>query len=174
MLAVSGDGGAMYGIAELATARQHDLPVTWLIVDDGGYGILREYMTGAFGSAFGTELARPDFVALAQAFGVPARETTPGDAARRTCPRHSPRTDPTSSYCPHCCRCSPRRTCRPRTDRPTGRDGYAAVGSGESLAGYFLTKSVTTSPLTLPQSCMRLSLAPQCEMPMCLPAGNLP
>jgi thiamine pyrophosphate-dependent acetolactate synthase large subunit-like protein len=41
VLAVSGDGGVMYSIAELATARQHDLPVTWLIVDDGGYGILR-------------------------------------------------------------------------------------------------------------------------------------
>ncbi|MFD9879499.1 thiamine pyrophosphate-binding protein, partial [[Kitasatospora] papulosa] len=39
VLAVSGDGGAMYSIAELATARQYDLPVTWLIVDDGGYGI---------------------------------------------------------------------------------------------------------------------------------------
>lgn len=77
VLAVSGDGGAMYGIAELATARQHDLPVTWLIVDDGGYGILREYMTGAFGSAYGTELTRPDFVALAEAFGVPARRSTP-------------------------------------------------------------------------------------------------
>ncbi len=77
VLAVSGDGGAMYGIAELATARQHDLPVTWLVVDDGGYGILREYMTGAFGSAYGTELARPHFPALAEAFGVPARCTTP-------------------------------------------------------------------------------------------------
>jgi acetolactate synthase I/II/III large subunit len=77
VLAVSGDGGAMYGIGELATARQLGLDVTWLIVDDGGYGILREYMTGSFGSAFGTELARPDFVALAEAFGVPARRATP-------------------------------------------------------------------------------------------------
>jgi len=77
VLAVSGDGGAMYGVADLATARQLDLDVTWLIVDDGGYGILREYMTGTFGSAYGTELARPDFVALAEAFGVPARQTTP-------------------------------------------------------------------------------------------------
>ncbi|HEX7186879.1 MAG TPA: thiamine pyrophosphate-binding protein [Actinomycetes bacterium] len=77
VLAVSGDGGAMYGIAELATVRQHDLPVTWLVVDDGGYGILREYMTGAFGAAFGTELARPDFVALAESFGVPATLTGP-------------------------------------------------------------------------------------------------
>jgi len=75
-LAVSGDGGGMYSIAELATARQHDANVTWLIVDDGGYGILREYMTGAFGQATATELARPDFVALARAFGVDAHLAT--------------------------------------------------------------------------------------------------
>ncbi|MFI2350307.1 thiamine pyrophosphate-binding protein [Streptomyces sp. NPDC019443] len=77
VLAVSGDGGAMYSIAELATARQYDLPVTWLIVDDGGYGILREYMKDAFGEPTATELSRPDFVALAESFGVPAVRTTP-------------------------------------------------------------------------------------------------
>jgi acetolactate synthase-1/2/3 large subunit len=77
VLAVSGDGGAMYSIAELATARQYNLPVTWLIVDDGGYGILREYMTDAFGGATATELARPDFVALAESFGVTAVRTAP-------------------------------------------------------------------------------------------------
>ncbi|MFJ9778428.1 thiamine pyrophosphate-binding protein [Amycolatopsis sp. NPDC101161] len=72
-LAVSGDGGAMYGVAELATAVQHGLDVTWLIIDDGGYGVLREYLTDAFGRTTATELARPDFVALASSFGVPAR-----------------------------------------------------------------------------------------------------
>ncbi|MGW0844530.1 thiamine pyrophosphate-binding protein [Streptomyces sp. NPDC002787] len=77
VLAVSGDGGALYSIAELATARQYDLNVTWLIVDDGGYGILREYMTDAFGETTGTELARPDFVALAESFGVPGMRTSP-------------------------------------------------------------------------------------------------
>ncbi|MDV2980761.1 UNVERIFIED_CONTAM: thiamine pyrophosphate-binding protein [Actinomycetes bacterium ARC8] len=77
VLAVSGDGSSMYSIAELATAKQHQAPVTWLIVDDGGYGILREYMEGAFGKATATELARPDFVALAQSFGIPARAVEP-------------------------------------------------------------------------------------------------
>ena len=77
VLAVSGDGSAMYSIAELATARQHNLPVTWLIVDDGGYGILREYMEGAFGKATATELTRPDFVKLAESFGVPAVRVAP-------------------------------------------------------------------------------------------------
>lgn len=71
VLAVSGDGGAMYSIAELATAKQHELDVTWLIVDDGGYGILREY-----GCATGTDLTGPDFVALAASFGVPAAVTS--------------------------------------------------------------------------------------------------
>ncbi|WP_323960362.1 thiamine pyrophosphate-binding protein [Arthrobacter sp. JZ12] len=79
VLAVSGDGSAMYSISELATARQHNLPVTWLIVDDGGYGILREYMEGAFGKATATELARPDFVKLAESFGVPAVRVEPQD-----------------------------------------------------------------------------------------------
>ncbi len=80
VLAVSGDGGALYGIAELAVAAQHDLPVVWLIVDDGGYGVLREYMEGAFGAATATELARPNYVALAESFGIAAEETTLADA----------------------------------------------------------------------------------------------
>ncbi|MDH6215893.1 thiamine pyrophosphate-binding protein [Streptomyces pseudovenezuelae] len=77
VLAVSGDGGALYSIAELATAKQYDLNVTWLIVDDGGYGILREYMTDTFGQATATELTRPDYVALAESFGVTGVRTTP-------------------------------------------------------------------------------------------------
>lgn len=75
--AVSGDGGAMYSIAELATARQHDANITWLIVDDGGYGILREYMTAEFGTATATDLARPDFAQLTASFGIPAHTATP-------------------------------------------------------------------------------------------------
>ncbi|MFF0017617.1 thiamine pyrophosphate-binding protein [Streptomyces sp. NPDC005374] len=83
VLAVSGDGGALYSVAELATARQYDLNVTWLIVDDGGYGILREYMTDAFGeaTATATELTRPDYVALAESFGVPGVRTSPSALA---------------------------------------------------------------------------------------------
>ncbi|MFD8938213.1 thiamine pyrophosphate-binding protein [Streptomyces sp. NPDC059578] len=80
VLAVSGDGGALYSIAELATARQYDLNVTWLIVDDGGYGILRTYLADTFGEQAGEpsmDLPGPDFVALAESFGVPATRATP-------------------------------------------------------------------------------------------------
>ncbi|MFD5658220.1 thiamine pyrophosphate-binding protein [Streptomyces hirsutus] len=77
VLAVSGDGGALYSVAELATARQYALDVTWLIVDDGGYGILRQYMTDAYGEPAATDLTGPDFVALAESFGVAGVRTTP-------------------------------------------------------------------------------------------------
>jgi acetolactate synthase-1/2/3 large subunit len=79
VLAVAGDGSSMYSLAELATAVQHQLNVTWLIVDDGGYGILREYMHDTFGRSTATELARPDFVRLAESFGVPAERVEASD-----------------------------------------------------------------------------------------------
>jgi acetolactate synthase-1/2/3 large subunit len=37
VLAVVGDGGFQYALAELGTAAQHAIPATLLIVDDGGY-----------------------------------------------------------------------------------------------------------------------------------------
>ena len=72
-LAVVGDGGIHYGLTELATARQHDLAAKLLIVDDGGYGILREYQRDAFGETHSVDLVQPDFEAACTAFGVPVR-----------------------------------------------------------------------------------------------------
>ncbi|WP_369860249.1 thiamine pyrophosphate-dependent enzyme [Auritidibacter sp. NML100628] len=63
VFAISGHGSSMYSISELASAHQHQLPVTWIVIDDGGYGTLCEYMTGAFDKATATELSRPNFVA---------------------------------------------------------------------------------------------------------------
>lgn len=75
-LAVHGDGGFQYGLAELASARQHGIAAALLLVDDGCYGILREYELDAYGETSAVELAQPDFVRLAEAFGVPVRETS--------------------------------------------------------------------------------------------------
>jgi acetolactate synthase-1/2/3 large subunit len=77
VLAVAGDGGFLYNVAELASARQNHLGAKLLLVDDGGYGILREYQRDSFGETFAVDLVQPDFVALAEAFGVPVRSTTP-------------------------------------------------------------------------------------------------
>jgi acetolactate synthase I/II/III large subunit len=92
-LAVVGDGGFLYGIQELATARQHGLDTVVLVVDDGGYGILREYQRDSFGETTAVDLAEPDFVAVAEAFGVPAERTTPdelGEALERAFAQEGP------------------------------------------------------------------------------------
>lgn len=73
-VAISGDGGAMYAISELGTLCQTGAPVTWLIVNDGGYGVLAEYLTSSYGATYATELSEPDFVALCESFGVAAQK----------------------------------------------------------------------------------------------------
>ncbi len=77
VLAVVGDGGFSYGAAELATARQYGLPAALLLIDDGGYGILREYQMSAFGVTHEVDLVQPDLAAVAAAAGVAVRTTTP-------------------------------------------------------------------------------------------------
>ena len=75
-LAVVGDGGFLYGLAELMSARQHGINANLLLIDDGGYGILREYQRDAYGESHGVDLTQPDFEALFAACGVPALGTT--------------------------------------------------------------------------------------------------
>jgi acetolactate synthase-1/2/3 large subunit len=75
-LALVGDGGFLFACGDLATAAQERLPFTVLLVDDGGYGMLRYDFTKDGEDPVGTELEPPDFVALAAAFRVHAEEVT--------------------------------------------------------------------------------------------------
>jgi thiamine pyrophosphate-dependent acetolactate synthase large subunit-like protein len=69
---VCGDGGFMYACGELATVVQERIPVTIVLVDDGGYGMLRFDQKLSGEEPFGVDLLTPDFAALAGSFGVPA------------------------------------------------------------------------------------------------------
>ena len=77
VLGVVGDGGFNYGLTELAPARQYGLDAKLLLVDDGGYGILREYQRDQFGETFSVDLVEPDFRAAIEAFGVPVVSVEP-------------------------------------------------------------------------------------------------
>jgi acetolactate synthase-1/2/3 large subunit len=76
-VSISGDGGFLYASGELATAAQEEIPVTAVIVDDGGYGMLRFDQQLRGDPHLGVDLHTPDFEAMAAAFGVRA-ETVGG------------------------------------------------------------------------------------------------
>jgi acetolactate synthase-1/2/3 large subunit len=73
----SGDGGFLYAAGELATMAQEELPLTAVIVDDGGYGMLRYDQKVKGDPTYGVDLKTPDFEALAGTFGIEA-ETVDG------------------------------------------------------------------------------------------------
>ena len=77
VLGVVGDGGFNYGIAELAAASQYGIDAKLLLVDDGGYGILREYQRDQFAETTSVDLVEPDFRALVEAYGVPVLSVPP-------------------------------------------------------------------------------------------------
>jgi acetolactate synthase-1/2/3 large subunit len=72
VIAVCGDGGLAMALGELATLVQERLPVTVLVVDDGGYGMLRYDQARVGDPEVGVDLVGPDFLAVAAAFGMPA------------------------------------------------------------------------------------------------------
>jgi len=73
----SGDGVLLYAAGELATVAQEQIPLTAVIVDDGGYGMLRYDQKIKGDPIYGVDLKTPDFEALARTFGVEA-ETVEG------------------------------------------------------------------------------------------------
>jgi thiamine pyrophosphate-dependent acetolactate synthase large subunit-like protein len=72
VVSISGDGGFLYACGELATAKQERIALTAVIVDDGGYGMLRFDQEQRGDPREGVDLETPDFVALAASFGIRA------------------------------------------------------------------------------------------------------
>lgn len=72
VVAFCGDGGFLYHDRELATAAEHGLPVTALVFNDRSWGVLRSFASARYGTEFGLDLPGPDFVRLAESFGVAA------------------------------------------------------------------------------------------------------
>jgi benzoylformate decarboxylase len=80
VLAVIGDGSAMYGIQALWTAAHLKLPITYLITNNSSYRILKERLKSMRGTDrfIGMDLRNPaiDMVGLAQSMGLAARRIT--------------------------------------------------------------------------------------------------
>lgn len=72
VVALCGDGGFLMNVQELETAVRVGARVTVVVWRDDGYGLIDWKQRAEFGRPFGVEFGNPDFVALAQSFGVAA------------------------------------------------------------------------------------------------------
>lgn len=77
VLCETGDGGLMMNLQELATISHHKLPIIILVFNNGGYLTMKQSQEVGFGARFvgvdsETGLGFPNFVSLAESFGIPS------------------------------------------------------------------------------------------------------
>lgn len=73
VISITGDGGFMFGVQELATAAQEKIGLITVLFNNGSFGnVARDQQSNYEGREIGSELQNPDFVALAAAFGIAA------------------------------------------------------------------------------------------------------
>jgi acetolactate synthase-1/2/3 large subunit len=73
VVSISGDGGFMFTAMEMATAAQHGIGVVAVVFSDGAFGNVRRIQQQSFNNrTIATELRNPDFVKMAESFGIDA------------------------------------------------------------------------------------------------------
>lgn len=65
-----GDGGYLLSGFELLTAVQYDIPVIWIIFNDGEFKLIKLFQIETYGESGLVEFTNPDYVAYAKACGA--------------------------------------------------------------------------------------------------------
>ena len=83
VVSITGDGGFLFGLQELATAAAHNIAAVTLVFNNQAYGNVRRDQMNMFeGRLAGADLLNPDFVKLADSFGVRAYRVETPDQLR--------------------------------------------------------------------------------------------
>lgn len=72
VVALAGDGGLQFTLAELASARELGAGIIVLVWNNHGYNEIREYMQNCGITPVGVDVSAPDFVTVASGMGVAA------------------------------------------------------------------------------------------------------
>lgn len=80
VMSINGDGGFGFCLNELATQAYHGIGSITLVFNDGAYGNVRRIQSEEFdGRTIASDLKNPDYVKLAESFGVTGRSTDTPD-----------------------------------------------------------------------------------------------
>lgn len=83
VVVLMGDGGVMFTVAELATAAASRLPLPVVVVDNGGFGEIRDEMLARGDQPLAVDIDAPDFPMLARALGCHGETVEDGDQLAR-------------------------------------------------------------------------------------------
>jgi acetolactate synthase-1/2/3 large subunit len=83
VISINGDGGFGYNLQELSTVKAHGINVVAVVFSDGAYGNVKRIQQQSFnGRTIASDLTNPDWVKLAESFGVAGmRARTPDELA---------------------------------------------------------------------------------------------
>ena len=83
VVCVTGDGGFLYAVGELATAVQYGINLVTIVFNDQAFGSTKSDQQRNYqGRIVETDLKNPDFVKLAEAFGAKGMKADPGNIDR--------------------------------------------------------------------------------------------
>lgn len=83
VISISGDGGFMYNVQELSTAVAHNIALVTVVFADGYFGNVYRMQKEQYGGrVIASKLQNPDFVKLAESFGVNSGRAASPDELR--------------------------------------------------------------------------------------------
>jgi acetolactate synthase-1/2/3 large subunit len=83
VISVNGDGGFLFNVQELSTMAQHRIPVVAVVFDDRAYGNVRRIQQVRMdGHTIASDLRSPDWIKLAESFGVAGHRAESPEALR--------------------------------------------------------------------------------------------
>jgi acetolactate synthase-1/2/3 large subunit len=84
VVSISGDGGFMYNVQELATAALHGIDAIAIVFADGAYGNVRRMQKNDYGNKLiAVDLQNPNFPKMADSYGIAGVRAMSPDALRR-------------------------------------------------------------------------------------------
>lgn len=83
--AIVGDGGFQMTLCELATARQENINVNIAIINNAYLGMVRQWQEIFYEERYqSTPMFNPDFIKLAEAYGIPGMQVTSRDQVQES------------------------------------------------------------------------------------------
>ena len=90
VIAVAGDGGAQFTLAELMSAREAEAGIVLLIWNNDGYREIRDYMLSKEIKPLAVDPPPPDFLKTADAAGIPGKRIGGLDELASSLRAHGP------------------------------------------------------------------------------------